>query len=340
MFRRVFKIKNLLFVPLLLIVVFLLMSLGPVFSKDETEYGVTFSYTHAKSLGLDWQETYLATLEELNVKKLRLPAYWNEIELKKGEYHWEELDWQIKTAKEHDAEVILAVGNRLPRWPECHTPDWAKNLPESEREAKILDYIKSVIGRYQGMENIIAWQVENEPFLGKSFGECPSLNTDALDREIALVHALDARPIVITDSGELSAWVPAASRADIFGTTMYRDTYSNILKSYIHYPITPAFFKFKRNFAKLLSDPNPVEWLVIELQAEPWGPISYREMSPNERDRTMSIDKFRDIIEFARLTGFKTFYLWGVEWWYWEREHNNNPVFWEYAKEVYGHNLQ
>lgn len=333
MFKRLLRVKNILLVIFGLMLIILILSLGKAYDKNELAYGVTFSVKQARDLGLDWQKTYLSILDDLGAKRLRLSAYWDEVEPKPDEYVWSDLDWQINEATSRGASVILAIGGRLPRWPECHFPAWATGLSKEQRDAKLSDYLRAAVERYRGVTKIIAWQVENEPFLNQ-FGECPVLDPDFLDQEISLVKSLDTRPIIITDSGELSVWIPAAKRADIFGTTMYRDTYSRWLKSYIHYPITPAFFRFKQRITSWFAKPE--DWIVIELAAEPWGPISYKEMTQAEKDRTMSLDKFKEIIEFSRQAGFRTFYLWGAEWWYWEKITNNNPAYWEYAKTLFG----
>ena len=149
----------------------------------------------------------------------------------------------------------------------------------------------------------------------------------------ALVKELDNKPIVITDSGELSLWIKAASRADIFGTSLYLNTYSQHIGSYIHYPIGPWFFHLKKNLTSLFA--NPKKWVVIEMQTEPWGPISYTQMSEKEKARTMDLKKFQETINFGKKSGFSEFYLWGLEWWYWEKEIKNNPIFWEEAKKIY-----
>ena len=245
MFKTIKKIKY--FYVFLIIFLFLifLLSRGCIYDKKDLSYGVTFSLKQAESLGLDWKETYVSILDDLKVKKIRLAAYWDEIEKEKDNYSWEDLDWQIEKASEAGTEIILAVGGRLPRWPECHFPKWIENVSQKEKGGQLLEYIELTINRYKNNKNIIAWQVENEPFL-INFGECPKLDKGLLDKEIALVKSLDNRPIVVTDSGELSAWIPAARRADIFGTTMYRDTYSKLLRSYVHYPIEPGFFRFKK----------------------------------------------------------------------------------------------
>ncbi|RMD59182.1 hypothetical protein D6821_01805, partial [Candidatus Parcubacteria bacterium] len=307
-------------------------SRGYIYPRTQLVYGVTFSAKQARALGLDWQKVYLALLDDLGVRHLRLSAYWDETEPQRGQFSWQELDWQIEQAERRGAKIILATGARLPRWPECHLPEWTKNLSTSERQAETLNYIKKVVKRYRNAKTITAWQVENEPFLAY-FGECPPLDKNFLDKEIALVRSLDKKPIVITDSGELSLWVPAAKRADIFGTTMYRDTYSQHLRAYVHYPIEPGFFRFKKNITRLFA--RPQKWVVIEMQAEPWGPKPFQELSKEERSRTMNLKKFKEMIEFARRTGFQEFYLWGVEWWYWEKETQDNPALWQEAKKIF-----
>lgn len=330
---KIFKLFKKLFIfSVILLFIFFLLSRGKIYNSSELSYGITFSQKQATSLGLDWQKLYLDIINDLKIKKIRLPAYWNEIEKNKGQYNYSDLDWQINEAKLNNANIILAIGGRLPRWPECHYPDWTNNLAEKEREEEILNYIKKTIERYKDYENIIAWQIENEPFLNH-FGDCPKLDKNLLDKEILTAKNLDNRPILITDSGELSIWIPAAKRGDWFGTTMYRDTYSGNLKRYIHYPIAPGFFRFKKNIARIFS--NPEKWLVIELQAEPWGPLPYQDLSEAERSKTMNLQKFKEMIDFSSQTGFDEFYLWGVEWWAWEKEKNNNPALWEEAKKLF-----
>ncbi len=333
MIVRLLRIYKKLVIIIVFFLFFLfLASRGIIFSPHEREYGVTFSHKQARDLGLDWQQTYLSMLDELGVRKLRLAAYWDEIERDKDNYDFWYLDYQIEEASKRNAELVLAIGARVPRWPECHFPAWAKEIAKEEREKELLAYMQAVIERYRDKPAIRYWQIENEAFL-PGFGECPPLDKEFLDREIALARSLDSRPIMLTDSGELSLWVPAAKRADVFGTTMYLDTYSAKLESYIRYPIEPGFFRFKRNISRLFA--NPDKWVVIELQAEPWGPIPFQFLSPEERSRTMDLEKFRRIIEFSGETGFREFYLWGVEWWYWEKEKNGNPGLWDEARTLF-----
>lgn len=330
--KRLSWFKKVSIILILIFFVFFLLSFGRVFDREDINYGVTFSKKQATDLGFDWKEVYTAMLDDLGVRHLRLAAYWDEVEPENNQFFWDDLDWQITEAGKRDVEIVLAVGGRLPRWPECHIPNWAEEMSKEQREEETLDYITESVLRYKNDLSIVAWQVENEPFLA-NFGECPPLDASFLDREIELVRSLDDRKIIVTDSGELSIWVPAAKRADIFGTTMYRKTYSNLTRSYVTYPIEPSFFKVKRNLAKIFAKPE--KWIVIELQAEPWGPRPFQYLSAEERSRTMDYEKFVDMIEFSRQTGFEEFYLWGVEWWYWEKQTQNNPSIWDEAKKLF-----
>lgn len=328
------KLKNIFIGLIVFLFLIFLLSRGPAHKKEDLEYGVTFSKKQAENLGLDWKKMYIDILDDLGARKIRLPAYWNEIENENGKFNWNSLDWQIEEAGERNAEIILAVGGRLPRWPECHFPEWTNNISQEERQNRTLNYIKAVVERYKSYSQITAWQVENEPFLSH-FGDCPKLDSKFLDKEIAAVREIDSRSIVITDSGELSIWYPAARRADIFGTTMYRDTYSLHLKRYIHYPISPGFFRFKKNINSIFA--HSKKWIVIELQAEPWAPVPYQYVSKEERNKTMNLEKFKEILEFGRKTGFKEFYLWGAEWWYWEKEVNGDASLWNEARELFNY---
>ena len=279
---------------------------------------------------MDWQKNYIAVLDDLKVKKLRLMAYWPEIEPEEGKYDFSGLDWQISEAEKRDVEIILAIGQKLPRWPECHIPKWANSISPDEREQKLLDLIELTIKRYKDKKAVKIWQVENEPFL--SFGECPKLDKNFLDREIALVRKLDsARPVLLTDSGELGLWVPAAKRGDIFGTTMYFQIYHDLFGQF-RWPTFPGFFRMKQRLTDLFVGPKPK--IVIEFQMEPWGEKQLYEMPLEKQLAIFSIGDFDKRIKFVEKTGFSEVYLWGVEWWYWLKEKENNPEFWEKAKKL------
>ena len=300
---------------------------------EKFDYGVSFSKFHSDELGLDWKETYLAILNDLNVKKFRFTAHWPLTEPEEGKFNFVELDFQVQEAQRAGASVILAIGRRLPGWPECHEPDWAKDYSTEEKHEKINAYIKTVIERYKNYENIIYWQVENEPYLTFFGLNCGELNEDFLKEEIKLVSSLDpSRPIIITDSGEFGTWYKAYQRGDVFGTSMYLYVWWRNYIGPIRYPITPGFFRIKRNLVNLIYGKKPS--LVIELSAEPWLLEPIVDTSIEVQLGRMGIDKFNEMIEFSGATSFDIFYLWGAEWWYWMNQ-NNHPEFWERAQQLF-----
>jgi len=321
---------------LLLLLILLILLIGYLFvgkpkPAEKTEWGITFSKRYANELRLDWQKVFLEILDDLEVKKIRLVAYWDEVEPEQGKYNFEDLDWQIEEIEKRGGEVIFALGRRMPRWPECYEPDWAKGLKEEEKQKYILDFLVETINHFKDRRSIKIWQVENEPFL-RTFGKCPWIDRKFLDKEIALVRHLDSsRPIMITESGEFSTWIGGARRADIVGTSLYRKIHGKL--GYVEYPIPPVFYQRKTNLIKFLFDIDEI--IAIEVQAEPWGHKSTQELTVEEQDITMSFERFNDVIEYTRKAGFNKAYLWGVEWWYWRKEKFDDDRFWERAKQLF-----
>ena len=285
-------------------------------------WGLTFSTKYSKELGLNPLEVYAAILNDLSIKNIRLPIYWDEIEKEEGLFDFTVFDELIALGEDYNINYIINLGWRLPRWPECHAPPWAKGR-EKERT---LIMIKEVIKHYKDNDNIIAWQIENEPLLN-SFGLCPKGDEEFLKEEIALVKSLDQRDIIISASGELSSWKKEAFLGDIFATTIYRVVY-NPWFGYFRYPLPSNFYNYKVKF-------NNIERIIIsELQLEPWVPNDegIYNLSEKEKNKSLDLEQMKANLQFAINTNFSQVYLWGAEWWYYEKV-NNNPIFWQFIKE-------
>lgn len=333
-FKKIRKFFGRVLLFLLLLIISLLAYFNiPVSTENKNaKLGVTFSHLYASDIGLDHKEVYLKMFDELKIKKVRLPVYWSQVEKEKDQYDFSILDWQMEEAQKRDAEIILVVGQKVPRWPECFIPHWIDS--NEERKIELLEIIEIVINRYKNNPAVKYWQVENEPFL--PFGICPALNVDMLDAEIEIVKKLDSsRPIIVTDSGELSLWVRSAKRADIFGTTLYRTIYKEGL-GYFDYPIGPRFFHFKYWLNKIIA--NQDKAIIVELQTEPWVSGYTTECPLDEQFKSMNAEKMRDNVQFARQVGFPEIYLWGVEWWYWLKVEKNNFELWETARDLFDSN--
>jgi len=293
------------------------------------EFGATFSKKFCDELGLNWKETYIAILDDLKVRYLRLPAYWDEIEKTELVYDFADMDYMVDQASARDAKMIITLGRRQPRWPECHSPAWNQKNSVARSEADILRMIKVVVLRYKGNSHITNWQVENEAFLG-SFGVCPPLDRNFLQQEIDLVKSLDSRPIIITGSGEMSSWKDEAAAGDVFGTTMYRVVYNSWL-GYIRYSFPVYFYQLKADWAGIKKE----NALIIELQTEPWvpqGKMIY--LTQDQINKSMSVDQLRANLQYAIDVNFKQIYVWGVEWWYWQKLYGD-PQYWNIGKTLF-----
>lgn len=320
---------------LMIIIIFLVLAFTLNFSPKKTAWGVAFSQYYAQDeLGLDWQETYLAILDDLKADHLRLGAYWNHLESEEGRYFFNDLDWQIREAGKRNAKIILAVGRKLPRWPECHDPNWLAGLGQEEIQKKQLEFMRRVVERYRDNDSIIAWQVENEPYL-QLFGQCPELDESFFKKEISLVKRLSVKPILITDSGELSWWFKASSSGgDIVGTTLYRVVYNKRI-GYLKYFWPPSFYYFKSVLIKNIFGIKRV--IVAELQAEAWHVEgkSLPQMSLAEQLKSMDAKQLGKNISFARRAGFDEAYLWGAEWWHYLKVKKNHDGLWEEARTLW-----
>lgn len=302
---------------------------------DDIRWGVTFSASYAEDYGLSWEKTYLAILDDLKVKELRLSAYWQVTEPVPNIYDFSALDWQIAQAKIRGAHIVLAVGRRLPRWPECHIPAWAQELSEAEQQEEILELFEAVVNRYKNERAIWAWQVENEPFV--SFGQCPELDEAFLEKEVRLVKRLDAsRPVVVTDTANGLLWNAPARHGDIIGINVFRIKPHFYDDGTLYYPIDktpPELYAARVQLFKGLFLKKRI--MVTELQAEPWPlDTAIHEISVDEQYASMNPEHFRDTVEFFKRTGLKQAYLWGAEWWYWLKV-NGHPEMWEEVKRLF-----
>jgi len=327
------KIAVLILLGLIIVGILLYSGLAARPSPEKIIYGVSFNTLYAKELHLDWKETYDAILNDLGVKHFRLAAHWNMIEPEDDQWNFSELDYQIDEASKHDADVILAVGRRLPRWPECHTPSWAVDYSWENQKDEIRAYIETVVNRYKDRDNIVYWQIENEPFLEVfAYEHCGELDVDFLEEEIALVKELDTtRPVLVTDSGNLGTWTAPYSRGDAFGTSVYVYLWNPDVGPFKSF-LPPSFYRVKTSLMEILHGSK--ESMLIELSLEPWLLQPVVETSSSVQLERMNVEKFKEIISFAKETKFEKQYLWGAEWWYFMKM-RHYPGFWDEAKKLF-----
>jgi hypothetical protein len=298
-------------------------------------YGVSFSIKYANELGLDWKANYLALLKDLQFKNLRLMSYWDMSEPTKGQYDFKDLDWQFEQANKNGVKVSLAIGFRQPRWPECHEPEWAKQLPiESPQwRAALNNYTEVVVKRYKDNPALISYQLENEA-KNNWFGECrgASAPSDRLNAEFDLVKKLDPNHptmMSLSDQHGLPLGTPVP---DAYGFSIYRIVYSTNtpIHFYVTYPTTIWYHRLRAAFVNHVKD-RPV--YIHELQMEPWGPSATKNLTIEEQNRSMSASQIHKSVDYTRKTGIDDIYMWGGEWWYWRKEKFNDPSIWNAVRD-------
>jgi len=323
-------IKIIILLLLILALALLIFYLRFEPGKD-IQWGINFSILHAAYLHENWQEMFIDILDELKPKRVRTMAYWSIIEPKRGRFDFSSIDFLLKETERRDIDVILVLGPKQPRWPECHEPAWYEELPEQEKKRAVLTMLEKSVNHFKEFDNIVSWQIENEPFFPFA-AECPVISWGQVRAEVALVKKLDDRSVIITDSGEWGTWLPAGwAGADILGSTMYRTVYHDKKEQYVTFRIPPALYQLRAGALQSLTGTDQV--IGIELQAEPWFVTDVFSTPLESQLELMNPEIFSANVEYAKQVGFVENYFWGVEWWYWLRE-QGVPEMWITAKEV------
>ena len=286
------------------------------------KFGTTFSERYAHSLDLRPAAVYRGLVSETGIEIVRLCVYWDQTELQPGKFDFGSLDWQVAEAASEGLDIILAIGQKTPRWPEFHIPPWtSRDDPVFERQ--LLRMLETSVRHFRDSP-ISVWQVENEPYF--AFGG-PPIKEALLRREIDLVRTLDDRPVMLTDSADKGRWEAPAKWCDILGVNLYTRLWNG--RRYSNIELTPSHYS--RRIRSVSPSVDSV--IVSELQAEPWGPKPVTELTPSEAAVTMNPERLRRNVELAVQAGFDTALLWGGEWWYWLRE-QGDPSMWEAARSL------
>lgn len=302
-------------------------------ADEPLQIGVTFIPSYARYFDLDPQQTMAAIIDELGVTRLRLVTYWKVGEPVKDSYDFSEFDWQMKMAEEKGVKVSLAIGLRQPRWPECHAPTWAEQMPMEQWSVELKDYMKAIIERYQTSPALESYQLENEFFMDV-FGICPDHSRERLIDEYNFVKNLDSEhPVIISRSNNWVGVPINEPQPDQFGISVYKRVWDKtITKRYFEYPMPPWFYGFLAGAGEIVTGKDMI---IHELQAEAWLPESFAINDPNdiaEMEKSMTPDRLQKRIKYAADSGIRTVDLWGAEWWYWQKEKLDRPELWQAAQ--------
>lgn len=297
----------------------------------ENTFGASFSLHRCSELRLDKKEVLKAALDDLGLRRFRLMSYWNIHESKPSIYNFDELDWQLDMVAEYGGKVSLCIGKRQPRWPECHMPEWARELSKDEWYSALYAYIRVVVERYKDHPALESWQLENEALL-KSFGYCSDQDYShkRLQNELEIIKSIDPNHAVImtlSDSWGIPCKQPTP---DIFAMSLYRITINK--KGRYAYSKRPALFYRIRGHIISLFKKRPV--FIHEMQAEPWLHTSLSDVPVSEQLEYMNAEIFSQIAYYALATKLQPIDLWGLEWWYWLKTKHHNDTMWAAVKDI------
>jgi hypothetical protein len=303
----------------------------PALAKN-VEYGMTVSRPYAEELGLNADHVLQVALDDVGIRRFRIPAYWKFLEPQPGQWDFANLDKDLGEITKRNGHVVLAIGEKQPRWPECWEPGWWKTLSLDEQRKATLKYLETVVTRYRSNSTIIAWQVENEPHF--SYGDCKETDPDFLKEEIALVRGLDpTRPVYTTDSGELSLW-NFGDLVDKLGVSVYRVVRNPMFGSHnVRYWFVPPYLYTRK--ADILSLFGLKGIYVSEFQMEPWSNTDLPHTPIADQLTSMNLKQMQSNFWFAERMGVDTIDFWGVEWWVWMNDQWGHPEFLQAAKEFW-----
>lgn len=288
--------------------------------------GVSYSLKTAHDFDISVEDSFTALLDDLQIREFRLMSYWDLHEKDRNIYDFSELDLLFEEVGKRNGSITLSIGARQPRWPECHIPEWAKNLDKTDYQAELLEYISEVVNRYKSHPALDTYQLENEAVL-KSFGVCEEPDRKLLRQEYELVKSLDSSHKVIMSQSNQYGFPVRGPEPDAYGFSVYKKVHEGrILNRVITHPIPAWYHSFRANIIEIFHQ-RPV--IIHELQMEPWGDRATQKMSIDEQNQSMSTKQIHKNFKFAKKTGIKTMYLWGAEWWYWRTVEYDDPSIWE-----------
>lgn len=350
---------------------FLLLNYYPV--KKDIVFGVTFSKKYAEELGLDWQKVYLDILDDLKVKMLRLPVYWDDVEKEIGRYDFGPYDWMINEAEKRNVKVILNLGIKLPRWPECHVPDWVEN---KNRIAQLVERVTSNATPYETLEESAQPTPYRTEGSGLGFaGDSHQRNLDierlflpflrdAVERykDSSAVWAIqiENEPYFFRSFGicptfskefldnEIELVKQIGGRSVVLTESGELGNWERMINKadilgvslyritwnrWVGYFFYPLTPLFYREKINVLK-PYFEDIIITELQVEPWTQKPITQTPLKEQFKTMDLGQFKNNIDFVKRVGVDEVYLWGVEWWDYMRKMGDNR-FWEEGRKLF-----
>lgn len=301
----------------------------PKLSYQKPLWGFSYSPKYASSLDLDWRQSYIFLLDELKPPSVRVPLYWDETETTPGVFSFERLEFLLAEAHKRNIPVVLNVGYRVFRYPECHVPEWAKTFSQHELEDAERSYLSGVV-QYLSETSLAvsleAIQIENEA-RNQLQKNCPPIPYTQLESEVKLFReAFPHIPIVLTWAGDFppSDYREYIRYGDIVAVSFFPRRWNHVLHIYDEVFSWGRFSIRHIGRERATAQQQGKRFWISEFEAEPWG----EEKETATPERLLSYKKLLD-----SYGGAERVYLWGAEWWAWKAQQGDTTVL-EFIKEL------
>src|SRR3989344_369929 len=316
-------------------------------------YGVSYSFEQAGWYGHNPREDYVEMLEEFEFDWVRLPFFWNQmVDPATGEFNqnFENLKFAIAEAQKRNVGVIAAIGAKTAYFPEYH---WPREIEDQVKFGEIIDSDHQiaddilamdgkVIDELSAFDNIIYWQVENEPLIGNVYKW--KIDPFFVAKEVDAVRQSDPkrRPIILNHAATGfydTSWkklLPILKEGDVFAVNAFFKTKgtdfitAKFLGREIHvlwpdhfvWPVQ-SWFVFSPDFSKIKEavEANGNDLWVLEMQSEP-----YIKKIEEAKDPLLSFepDDITAADRFLKSYQIKSIGFWGVHFWQYREENGDD----------------
>ena len=314
------------------------------------KYGVSYSFEQATWYGLDARSAYVDLLENVRFDWVRIPFFWDQMTGANGELKIDDLKFGIEEAKKRNVKVVVALGMKTPYYPEFHLPEKERSELKFGQTIDLQDKVgqevvevdKKLVSQLSSFDNIVAWQVENEPFLPNVNGW--RIGASLLQAEVDAVRGSDpkGRAVILNHVGPSvfdRSYKPLLSilePGDVFGVNAYFKTQGTYLFTYeifgkvfhINWPkwlIWPvqSWMGFSPDFASLKKEAGKrgVGLWVLEMQAEPY--IRTLEDAKSQKFFYKASDILKADI-YLRGSQIESIGLWGAPFWLYRQKNGDD----------------
>jgi len=312
------------------------------------QVGTSFSPARAAYLGLDYRSAF-KRLEAMHFRVIRLGSYWDEID----QDGYSQLDWLMTEAQRAHQPIVLTVGMKALGWPEFFVPPSVLDVTrlnagqdvasDSGLRDATLGFVQDTVLRYRDNQELVAWQVENEPF-NRAGPQRLWIDATFLRDEIKSVRQLDGhhRPLIVNAFSHFNLVFDQASARQGFdlrqmlgfdadgaesdslsvlkpGDVLGLDVYTAIGYQFLGQDhLSRADADWPDRLARLhdLAKRQGKQAWITEAQAEPWESSGTTDTNP----KSTSPQAMRSIFENLKDSGYTTILFWGSEYWLWRQD--------------------